>query len=407
MMKARIFLALCLVATVQAFPSYFSSLYNQTFGGVNPSTVQNLDAKAYVGTWLQMGADKVVLSTFEKDAYCATATYELLDDGKISVHNYALIGGTSGSVYTIDGYAYAENPSDLSKLKVHFNSGGAPFDAPYWILAVGPIVNGQYEWAIVSDNLSMTLFVLARNANTYNTLYKSTVDATLESEGFTGFKKMIDIYQGADCKYDRPVDPTKALVGAEKKTKTPCKHSVGMGGLFSGLFGSSETVSALDVAAYMGLWLQEYGNKFVFATTSGESPSCATALYTLKSDGEIAVHNYELDQKGAVLTIDGYAYQPDATKPGQLKLHIDSVPVDGPYYIYALGPINTQTKLYEWAVVSDPFKLSLFILSRDHTVFVDKYEKDVLALVSSLGFTSSMTKPIAVPQGGDCKYESQ
>ena len=120
---------------------------------------------------------------------------------------------------------------------------------------------------------------------------------------------------------------------------------------------------ALNIPAYMSLWYQMYGNAFVFATTSGESPTCATALYTLKSDATIAVHNYEL-LKGVVTTIDGYAYQPDASKPGQLKLHIDSVPVDGPYYILSLGPINAGG-LYDWAVVSDPFGLSLFILARD------------------------------------------
>jgi apolipoprotein D and lipocalin family protein len=328
----------------------------------------------------------------------------LLADGKVSVHNYAAIGSPTGTPYTIDGYAYAEDPNELSKLKVHFTSDEAhsPFDAPYWILSVGPIVNGLYEWAIVSDNLSMTLFVLARNADTYNSQYKAAVNSQLQTLGFTGYKAPIDIYQGSDCKYDTP---SASLGETAPAKKTPCKHSIGLGGLWSGLFGKSNTVTSLDVPAYMGLWYQEYGNAFVFATSSGESPSCATALYTAKTDGHIAVHNYELNKDGAVTTIDGYAYQPDATKPGQLKLHIDSVPVDGPYYIYALGPINAETKLYDWAVVSDPFMLSLFILSRDHAVFVEKYEKDVLALVESLGFTSSMSKPIVVPQGASCKYE--
>ena len=79
------------------------------------------------------------------------------------------------------------------------------------------------------------------------------------------------------------------------------------------------------------------------------------------------------------------------------------MPVDGPYYVYALGPIVSGQ--YQWAVVSDPFMLSLFILSRDHATFVAKYEQDVLALVASLGFTSSLSKPVQVKQGGDCKYE--
>lgn len=399
----RVLFLVCLFSVASALPSYLSGLYNSTFGGINPSTVSTLDVKAFTGTWLQMASDKIVLSTFEKDAYCATATYGIMDDGKISVHNYATIGSASGSVYTIDGYAYVPDASKPGQLKVHFTStdvSHSPFDAPYWILQTGPIVNGVYEWAIVSDNLSMTLFILARNANTYNTQYKTYVMSQVQSLGFTGYKAPIDLYQGSDCVYDHPVSPT---LSTEKKA--PCKHSVGLGGLWSGLFGSSKTVSSLDIPAYMGLWYQMYGNEFVFATTSGNAPSCATASYAIKTDGKISVHNYELTDKGAVATIDGYAYQPDASKPGQLKLHIDSVPIDGPYYIYALGPIVNG--LYDWAVVSDPFSLSLFILARDPAVFATKYEADVLALVTTLGFTSSMSKPIAVPQGGSCKYEQQ
>jgi len=334
----RVLVLLALASSASA--SFLAGLYNSTIGGINPSTVQNLDLKAFMGRWLQMASDKIVLSTFEKNAFCATATYGLLADGKVSVRNYATIGSVSGAPYSIDGYAYAEDPNELSKLKVHFTSedvAHSPFDAPYWILQVGPIVNGQYDWAIVSDNLSMTLFVLARNADTYNSQYKASVTALLTSLGFTGFKAPIDLYQGSDCQYEpmalgaaAPAAASSAssaavAVAGAKKGKTPCKHSVGLGGLFSGLFGSSKTVSALDVPSYMGLWYQEYGNAFVFATTSGESPSCATALYGLKTDGTVSVHNYELDNKGAVLTIDGYAYIPDATKPGQLKV---STPTD-------------------------------------------------------------------------------
>ncbi len=106
------------------------------------------------------------------------------------------------------------------------------------------------------------------------------------------------------------------------------------------------------------------------------------------------------------MTIDGYAYIPNASEPGQLMLHIDSVPVDGPYWILEVGPINSSTKLYEWAVVSDPTMLSLFILARDAETFSEKYESDVLALVKSLGFTGALNSPVKLYQGSDCKYEN-
>lgn len=40
---------------------------------------------------------------------------------------------------------------------------------------------------------------------------------------------------------------------------------------------------------------------------------------------------------GEVIEMKGYAYSEDASKPGQLKVHLEGVPVDGPYWVLALG----------------------------------------------------------------------
>lgn len=104
-----------MTVTASASSSYWSGVYNSTFGGINPSTVATLDLPAFTGTWLQMASDKIVLSTFEKDAYCATATYEAIPEGKISVHNYARISSPTGTVYVIDGYAYMPDTTKVNK----------------------------------------------------------------------------------------------------------------------------------------------------------------------------------------------------------------------------------------------------------------------------------------------------
>ena len=125
-------------------------------------------------------------------------------DGTISVHNYAIIGSVNGTTETIDGYAYVPDASAPGKLKLHFTTDGAPpFDAAYWILALGPInADGLYDWAIVSDNLASTLFVLARNVAIFESTYETIVLAKCVELGFTGFKAPIAIYQGTDCVYD-------------------------------------------------------------------------------------------------------------------------------------------------------------------------------------------------------------
>lgn len=171
----------------------------------SPDTVDELILESYTGLWYQMAADAIVYNTFEKDAYCATAEYGAKSDGTISVHNYATIGSPDGSVYTIDGYAYGSNPEEPGQLKVHFDAEeAAPFDAPYWVLALGPInANNQYDWAVVSDNVSYFLFVLARDVATYNSLYKEEVSALLNELGFTGRTAPIDTYHGEDCVYEQ------------------------------------------------------------------------------------------------------------------------------------------------------------------------------------------------------------
>jgi lipocalin len=157
---------------------------------VNPPTVASLDVAQYLGLWYQMAADAIVYDTFEKDSYCATALYGDNGDGTISVHNYAKTKSPStGDDYVIDGYAYQTDAvNSPGKLKVVFNSDKAwPFPAPYWILELGPVNDkNQYDYAIVSDNLSAFLFVLARDVNTFNSKYKASVSKSLVELGFTG-----------------------------------------------------------------------------------------------------------------------------------------------------------------------------------------------------------------------------
>ncbi len=188
--------------------SVCSAAWNSTVGKVNPDTVDSLDVPKYLGLWYQMASDAVVYATFEKDAFCATAVYGDNGDGTLSVHNYARIHSQTGDIYDIDGYAYQTDAANApGKLMVVFDSPDAsPFPAPYWVLELGPVnKNSQYDWAIVSDNLSSTLFVLARDVTTFNSQYKEYVMKRVTDLGFTGIKAPIDMYQGADCIYESTV----------------------------------------------------------------------------------------------------------------------------------------------------------------------------------------------------------
>ena len=169
-------------------------------------TVDELDIESYEGYWFQMYADKFVYQTFEKDAYCSTATYKDQGGGNLTVHNYQTTGSPTGEVSTIDGYAYQEDPSEPGKLKVVFpnpDQRTRPKPAPYYILQLGPKdANGKYEWSIISDNISFTLFVIARDVNTFLAKYDAEVQGILADLGFSGYTAPVATYQGDDCVYE-------------------------------------------------------------------------------------------------------------------------------------------------------------------------------------------------------------
>lgn len=170
-------------------------------------TVNELNVDQYAGTWFQMYSNLPVLSTFEKDNVCVTAQYgppnPTIKIADVSVKNTARLSDpTNGTIAGISGYAYIPDPSEPGKLKVHFDQG-APTDADYWVADLGPVNNdNKYDYAIVTDNLGLTLYVLGRDVNEFIMKYDSDVLDKLDDLGFSGkVKQPIPTYQDADCEY--------------------------------------------------------------------------------------------------------------------------------------------------------------------------------------------------------------
>merc|ERR1712166_364934 len=75
--------------------------------------------------------------------------------------------------------------------------------------------------------------------------------------------------------------------------------------------------------------------------------------------------------------------------------------------VIAVGPINDDIGLYEWAVISDSWGLAMFIVARDPDRFATTYEEIVLKLVKEKGFDTVISKPIASYQGSNCIYRDE
>lgn len=85
-----------------------------------------------------------------------------------------------------------------------------------------------------------------------------------------------------------------------------------------------------------------------------------------------------------------------------------NIPIKGFYWIVEVGDIDLTSGLYQWAIVSVPFQVELFVLARDVDVFNSEFEEEVLNKVEDFGFTYFHNKPVKVFQSSStCQYAAQ
>jgi lipocalin len=83
-------------------------------------------------------------------------------------------------------------------------------------------------------------------------------------------------------------------------------------------------------------------------------------------------------------------------------VHLEGVPVAAPYWVVDVGPVNADGQ-YDYAVVSDPLELSLFVLARNYTRFMATYDSTVRAWLGTHGFNGPLNSPLPTTQLG-CSY---
>eukprot|EP01015_Nassula_variabilis_P027026 TRINITY_DN546_c0_g2_i4.p2 TRINITY_DN546_c0_g2~~TRINITY_DN546_c0_g2_i4.p2 ORF type:complete len:179 (+),score=34.02 TRINITY_DN546_c0_g2_i4:126-662(+) len=110
------------------------------------------------------------------------------------------------------------------------------------------------------------------------------------------------------------------------------------------------TVLKVDITKYAGRWF-EIARLDIMGTTGC---SCSEALYTLIDQKTVSVKNSCI-KSGKLSQIEGLGYTLDQTNA---KLQVKFPFNTGSYYILRLDPN------YQWSLVSDKNRGSLFILSR-------------------------------------------
>lgn len=135
------------------------------------------------------------------------------------------------------------------------------------------------------------------------------------------------------------------------------------------------TVPAVDLERYAGRWFEiaRYPNRFQ-RDCAGE----VTATYTLRNDGKIRVLNECRKADGKTKSATGTAKVADAATRAKLRVTF-FWPFYGNYWIIALG------KDYEYAVVGEPSRKYLWILSRTPQM-PEALFNELLGAISAKGY---------------------
>lgn len=141
----KIIMLLCVLLTVLSCQSKSIS------DDLSPdnSTVQKLDIQRFMGIWYEIARYE---HRFEKGMTHVSATYQLSDDGKISVVNAGL---KEGKRKQIKGRAKQPDANDPGKLKVAFFLW---FYSDYYILDIDP----EYRYALIGSSSSKYLWIMSR-----------------------------------------------------------------------------------------------------------------------------------------------------------------------------------------------------------------------------------------------------
>ena len=151
-----------------------------------------------------------------------------------------------------------------------------------------------------------------------------------------------------------------------------------------------DTVASVDLARYVGKWYEiaKYSQLFELGLVG------VTAEYALENDGTVSVTNRGFMGKldGPESDIHGVATVVDATTNAKLSVRFNLFPASlfpGDYWIVELG------QDYEYAVVSDPKRATLWILSRTPQMDATVYD-GIIASLNDKGFDT--TKLELTPQ---------
>lgn len=147
-------------------------------------TVDKVDLNRYAGTWYEIAR---LPNTFEEGLKCVTATYTLLDDGRVGVTNKG-VNESTGELDVAEGKARVPDDDFPGQLRVVFFW---PFGGDYYIIDL----DQDYRYALVGAPDRNYLWILGRDKALDSEILARLVDKAKE----LGFPTEQLIYPLHDC----------------------------------------------------------------------------------------------------------------------------------------------------------------------------------------------------------------
>ena len=123
--------------------------------------VTYVDLNRYSGTWYEISRYP---NRFQEGCVGTTATYTILQNGKIEVLNQCRKGNLAGEISLVKGIARVVDSKTNAKLKVSFFW---PFSGHYWIIDLGE----NYDYAVVGHPDRKYLWILSRSPKMDGKIY--------------------------------------------------------------------------------------------------------------------------------------------------------------------------------------------------------------------------------------------
>jgi lipocalin len=143
----------------------------------------------------------------------------------------------------------------------------------------------------------------------------------------------------------------------------------------------------------MGNWYQIYTDQFVKSSILRDG-SCITASYSLTNNTSFSIYS-QMNLMNRIISSRGTGIINNVLEPEKINIIFD-YGGNGESWIYKLGPIYDN--LYDYAVISDSHKISLFVITRDINRYNELYNQTVIDYIKENKFS----EPILINQN-DCK----